>query len=108
MREIKFRAWDIANEEMLTVDILQLIDPDGEPWVGFTTESGGNGVIPLCKTVLMQFTGLLDRHGKEIYEGDILKWSSFRQTIRWGHSNWRGIENAKKAEIVGNIYEAAK
>ena len=54
MRQIKFRAWDKDANRMWT-------DP-----------SINNDSLSDKSLVWMQFTGLLDRHGKEIYEGDIL------------------------------------
>lgn len=57
MREIKFRAWDKLGGYMIK-EIKNLILPHSENEFG---------------TILMQYTGLKDKNGKEIYEGDILK-----------------------------------
>ena len=59
-REIKFRAWD--GEKIVHPDY---IDRDGVAW---WTENS----IPEKSTVIMQFTGLKDRRGLDIYEGDLL------------------------------------
>ena len=74
MREIKFRAWDKVNKKMYPVTYLSLTDKrltmfalpkkGNEPW----EEMG----VPGNQIELMQFTGLKDKNGKEIYEGDIL------------------------------------
>lgn len=64
MRTIKFRAWDKENKRMY----------DGLPNFGskvwwFPDEGYG---VSLKELELMQFTGLLDKNGKEIYEGDVV------------------------------------
>lgn len=72
MREIKFRIWDTENKEMLKVQEL-----DFEP-----TFYGGRIAIRPDQysdyfdtedMILMQYTGLKDKNGKEIYEGDIVR-----------------------------------
>src|SRR5574343_105779 len=58
MREIKFIAWNIEEERMY------------EPLDIFDSCYGGER----DELVLMQYAGLKDKNGKEIYEGDILKY----------------------------------
>jgi uncharacterized phage protein (TIGR01671 family) len=69
MREIKFRAWDGQCMAEVTVwtsdDALQVRDQGSE--IGTRIMQREN-----C-SALMQFTGLKDKNGKEIYEGDILR-----------------------------------
>jgi hypothetical protein len=69
-REIKFRAWDKDSSRMLPVAELDLID-------GFILSNdvpphSVTVALPLAEIELMQFTGLKDKNGKEIYEGDIV------------------------------------
>lgn len=66
MREIKFRAWD--GKRMTTSGIM-FNNSTGCVEVPKDASLGGSMTIPYH---LMQFTGLTDKNGKEIYEGDIL------------------------------------
>ena len=62
-REIKFRVWDKEKSEMFFVEDIYWAEVDES----ITNINGWNNENPL-----MQFTGLKDKNGKEIYEGDIV------------------------------------
>ena len=65
MREIKFRAWDTERKRLLYWEGFE--DIDDNYYIG-EAEALDLGEMPI-----MQYTGLHDKNGKEIWEGDIVK-----------------------------------
>lgn len=127
MREIKFRIWDKANEIIIQDDGHFYITADGDV-------IGVNDDLDISESViLMQYTGLHDKNGKEIYEGDIVTaWSQgycSRFQIKWRQESapmwilypaWQNrefwhLQGSQQpdgsyqdlVEVIGNIYEHA-
>ena len=143
MREIKFRAWDKVNKKMLYqsgwTGKPQFFVFDKDVW-GVPELLKGQ-IVNLLTTVLeikeglipLEYTGLKDKNGKEIYEGDIINIScnqtrnviaekkmvvnyaedtyayfSLIEIEKWGKDNgsyYSHLNTWYKPEVVGNIYE---
>ena len=73
MREIKFRVWDKEDKNMsIPFDIFDFSqDESGFKWFGNTNVDDKENIV------ILQFTGLKDKNGKEIFEGDIINHHGF-------------------------------
>ena len=120
-RPIRFRAWDKERKQMAELATM-CVGPTVTAWV--KTPDGFDRILVDGENAdFMQFTGLKDREGKEIWEGDIVADNSFEDDTRlWrskvtfvkgcfmtfdnenGHQPL-GIFGVENLEVLGNIYE---
>jgi len=124
MRDIKFKCYILDNQGKVECTFHEWLDGDGwkhdyySPLVTngvFSYEDLGGGFIG--EIIRKQYTGLRDRNGKEIYEGDIVKSESNKNgavDFKSGCFMWRNEfladdpECSNKmtwGEVIGNIYE---
>ena len=115
MREIKFRAWDPEKREMWVPKLIK--NSTGQPVTWFPDGT-------LCThfhQILMQYTGLKDKNGQEIVEGDILRvrgWNQIEYIATMEHLSVDGsddmgtnmigfprFDDSDQPEVIGNIYE---
>ena len=131
MRDIKFRAWNKKHNEMWEVTSMSWVIPrsyneperdtsDTVQSIGAGNKDSTNELHP--DNTLMQYTGLKDKNGVEIYEGDIFKSSnevgSIQGVVKFQDGafvathaylevspNLGDIKSMTSVEVIGNVHE---
>ena len=101
MRQIKFRAWDEKNKKISIVEKINFLTGEIDTELCLDNEN---------ELIIMQFTGLLDKNGKEIYEGDIVRaqgqFNQYLQVVEFHNSaetsgrGWVGVNKIIEANPI--------
>lgn len=126
MREVKFRAWDTFKKNMFTPSSVangvarvirrcNIDDPVIKGSDGCNYYKDWDVEQAVINSILMQYTGLNDCEGTEIYEGDVIEDDEhYYSVVSWDENDFMFVAsdfgalcdyNGTKIKVIGNIHQ---
>lgn len=119
MREILFRGKQMDNGEWLFGDLRHIFHGEYRTHIVDNSNGLNNGVcgLEVASSTVGQFTGLTDRNGVKIFEGDIVRYGqrgkveynsgSAQFTLNFTNSTYEGFDKIPfcDCEVLGNIHD---
>lgn len=122
MKQLKFRAWDSQTKRFIQDDVdvenrenhdlgNYALDPSGVLYF-FQSDEGGMSVLDKKDVEIMQWTGLKDKNGQPVFEGDIVHEDCTNPNVNWTYEVFYDKDEAKfwlrnEEEVYGqwNVYD---
>lgn len=121
MTPLRFRAWHKSKKTMHPVTALYFFEGHDFLQLSVDSDEGEQQLEQAADYIVMQSTGLTDRNGKEIFEGDVVRWQCdgeppegiFR--VVWEDAHWILVDGKaspwylggrKHLTVIGNVYES--